>query len=80
MRYRALLWAPWVGLAIIFIGCHRVLVERTPVKVIIIGTYVVQLAAVFTFSIAGEYRYLLAFFTAPLVLLPVLYHPANAHA
>jgi len=79
MRYRAILWAPWVGIALIFIGCRRALTECELSDAFVVGTYAAQLAAVFTFSIAGEYRYLLAFFTAPLVLLPVLYHPASAH-
>lgn len=72
MRHRAILWAPWVGLALITIGCRRTLRERNLSHAIVVGTYALQLAAVFTFSIAGEYRYLLAFFTAPLVLLPAL--------
>ena len=32
----------------------------------------VQLGGVFVFSIAGEYRYLLTFFTLPLALLPAI--------
>ena len=31
-----------------------------------------QLAGIFVFSIAGEYRYLLHFFTLPLALLPLI--------
>ena len=77
MRYRALLWAPWVGIALILIGCRRLLRERQLSQIAIVGTYALQLAAVFTFSIAGEYRYLLAFFTAPLALLPALYHTTS---
>lgn len=79
MRYRAVLWAPWVGLVLILVGCRRMLIKYTPSDAVIIGIYAAQLAAVFTFSIAGEYRYLLAFFTAPLVLLPVLYRPPKSH-
>jgi hypothetical protein len=74
MRHRALLWAPWIGLALIAMGCRRLWTERRAAHAVITGTYALQLAAVFAFSIAGEYRYLLAFFTAPLALLPVLFH------
>lgn len=74
MRHRALLWAPWIGLALIAMGCRRLWTERRAAHAVITGTYALQLAAVFAFSIAGEYRYLLAFFTAPLALLPALFH------
>ena len=36
------------------------------------GTLLVQLLGVFLFSIAAEYRYLLIFFYAPLLLLPMV--------
>lgn len=35
-----------------------------------------QLVGIFIFSIAAEYRYLLMFFYAPLLLLPMLFEPA----
>jgi hypothetical protein len=72
MRHRAILWAPWLGYILIFIGLRRSINERDIPLGIAAVTYSLQLAAVFIFSIAGEYRYLLAFFTAPLVLLPIL--------
>lgn len=72
VRHRGILWAPWLGLILIFIACRRSIKERNLGSGIIAGTYAIQLAAVFIFSIAGEYRYLLAFFTAPLVLLPLI--------
>ncbi|MPM72695.1 hypothetical protein SDC9_119671 [bioreactor metagenome] len=77
MKYRAILWAPWLGLILIAIGARRCLVQRDWAVRAIACIYVLQLLAVFVFSIAGEYRYLLAFFTAPLVLLPVLYYKPN---
>lgn len=73
VKYRALLWAPWLGLFLIVVGARRCLHTRDTALRAVCGIYAAQLLAVFTFSIAGEYRYLLAFFTAPLVLLPVLY-------
>jgi hypothetical protein len=39
---------------------------------LITAPMVVQLMGIFFFSIAGEYRYLLPYFTLPLVLLPVM--------
>ncbi len=75
IKYRVIFWTPWAGLLLVVLGCRKTWRERDRAGFIICLTFAVQLAAVFTFSIAGEYRYLLGFFTAPLVLLPVLYHP-----
>ncbi|WP_313301581.1 acyltransferase [Diaphorobacter sp.] len=80
MKHRAVLWAPWLGLILIAVAARRGFVTRDKAVCAIGGIYVLQLLAVFMFSIAGEYRYLLAFFTAPLVLLPMLYYrPAQDH-
>ena len=38
-----------------------------------------QLAGIFVFSAAGEYRYLLLFFFAPLVVWPALAAPQSSH-
>ena len=72
MKYRVIFWTPWLGFFLIAVCCTRTFKHRQTHGAVVSGIYVVQLAAVFVFSIAGEYRYLLAFFTAPLVLLPVL--------
>ncbi|KQO23846.1 hypothetical protein ASF11_22940 [Acidovorax sp. Leaf76] len=72
IQHRALLWAPWGGLVLLMLALRRSLARRDRIAALISGTYAVQLIAIFIFSIAGEYRYLLAFFTAPLVLLPVI--------
>ncbi|MXN29788.1 MULTISPECIES: hypothetical protein [Delftia] len=72
MNHRGIFWAPWVGLILIFMASYRFIKNRNLGDGVVAATYTIQLAAVFIFSIAGEYRYLLAFFTAPLVLLPLL--------
>jgi peptidoglycan/LPS O-acetylase OafA/YrhL len=72
IQHRAILWAPWGGLVLLAVALRRTMKQRDKVVALIAGTYALQLAAVFIFSIAGEYRYLLAFFTAPLVLLPII--------
>jgi hypothetical protein len=74
IQKRVLLWTPWVGFVLLFLGCIRVYQRRDIVSIAVVGTYTLQFLAVFFFSIAGEYRYLLGFFTAPLVLLPLLFH------
>ena len=77
IKYRAIYWAPWLGLVLIIMGTSRALRTRDTIGGTVSGIYALQLLAVFLFSIAGEYRYLLAFFTAPLVLLPVLNAPVE---
>lgn len=70
--YRWLLWSPWVGLALLVMALVRGMRHRRTALLLISLPMAVQLGAVFIFSIAGEYRYLLPFFTLPLVLLPAL--------
>lgn len=71
MQYRVLYWTPWLGIFLIISCFTQNMKCCKPASLMISGIYMAQLAAVFFFSIAGEYRYLLAFFTAPLVLLPI---------
>ncbi len=71
LRYRAIFWAPWVGLFLTIAATARAWRLRDRASLAVCSVFVLQWAAVFVFSIAGEYRYLLPFFTAPLVLLPV---------
>lgn len=72
IKHRAIFWTPWVGLSLIVLGCVRTWRRRDRAGFVVCAVFALQLAAVFSFSIAGEYRYLLAFFTAPLALLPVI--------
>ena len=76
VKYRVVLWTPWLGLVLIVVCCARTIQHRQAHGAVVASIYAMQLAAVFVFSIAGEYRYILAFFTAPLALLPVLYSPS----
>ncbi|MDP3230551.1 MAG: hypothetical protein Q8N13_21610 [Acidovorax sp.] len=70
--WRWLLWTPWLGLALLAWGLvHGIRARHAPLLLISIPM-ALQLGAIFVFSIAGEYRYLLPFFTLPLVLLPAL--------
>ncbi|CAM3643349.1 Dolichyl-phosphate-mannose-protein mannosyltransferase [Paracidovorax anthurii] len=69
---RWLLWAPWLGFALLAWALARAVRHRDAALWLVALPMAVQLAAIFLFSIAGEYRYLLPFFTLPLVLLPAL--------
>lgn len=71
-NWRFLLWSPFVGVALIGLCLRRSLRHRDRDALVISGTLLVQLLGVFLFSIAAEYRYLLIFFYAPLLLLPMV--------
>ena len=78
MKYRWLLWTPWVGIALLFMMLNRGMRAKNGPMLMIAIPMAIQLLAIFFFSIAGEYRYLLPFFTLPLVALPVLANTARA--
>lgn len=71
-KYRWLLWTPFLGIVLLLMMLHRGYHARSPSMLIVAIPMAIQLVAIFTFSIAGEYRYLLPFFTLPLVALPAL--------
>lgn len=71
-KYRWLLWTPFLGMVLLFMMLHRGYHAHNPAMLIVAIPMAIQLVAIFTFSIAGEYRYLLPFFTLPLVALPAL--------
>lgn len=71
LKYRGIFWTPWLGIFLIFATTARAWRLRDRSSLLICSIFLLQLTAVFLFSIAGEYRYLLSFFTAPLVLLPI---------
>lgn len=68
--WRWLLWTPWLGLLLLAWALCRAAMRRDLPLLIVAVPMAVQLAAIFLLSTAGEYRYLLPFFTLPLALLP----------
>ena len=70
-NWRFLLWSPLVGVLLVLLCFKRSVQVRDRDELMISGTLLVQLLGVFVFSIAAEYRYLLIFFYAPLLLLPM---------
>lgn len=71
-KYRWLLWTPFLGMVLLFMMLRRAYHVRSPEMLVVALPMGIQLVAIFVFSIAGEYRYLLPFFTLPLVALPAL--------
>lgn len=69
-RWRWLLWTPFVGIALTFWAAAAGWRRRDRALLLVAAPMVVQFGAILIFSIAGEYRYLLPFFTLPLVLAP----------
>jgi hypothetical protein len=70
--YRWLLWSPLLGVFLTISALLRGWRHRDISILIVAVPLVIQLVGIFFFSIAGEYRYLLPYFTSPLLLLPVL--------
>jgi hypothetical protein len=72
LKYRALLWTPFLGIFLLTILAVRGLLQRDSGMLMITGCMLAQLLGIFLFSIAGEYRYLLPFSILPLALLPMM--------
>jgi hypothetical protein len=71
-KYRILLWTPFLGIGLmIWVFCIGIR-EQDMALLLVSIPMAAQLAGIFIFSVAGEYRYLLHFFTLPLVMLPLL--------
>ena len=70
--WRWLLWTPWLGFGLLLWALTRGLRRAEAGLLLVSVPMLIQWGGVFVFSIAGEYRYLLPFFTLPLVLLPAL--------
>lgn len=68
--WRWLLWTPWLGFALLVWAMMAGIRRRDPGLLVVAAPMVLQWGGIFVFSTAGEYRYLLPFFTLPLVLLP----------
>lgn len=71
-KNRWLLWTPFLGIALLLWAFVEGIKRRNAALLMLSIPLGVQLGAIFMFSIAGEYRYLLPFFTASIVLLPVV--------
>ncbi|WP_182120435.1 hypothetical protein [Acidovorax sp. FHTAMBA] len=79
-RWRWLLWTPFFGIGLTIWAVTAGWARRDHALLIISVPMVVQLGAIVTFSIAGEYRYLLPFFILPVALVPAFLNPPTSHA
>jgi hypothetical protein len=70
--YRWIFWTPLLGVGLLLLFARQAWRDRAPSHICIALTMLIQLLAIFFFSIAGEYRYLLPFFTLPMAILPIL--------
>ena len=71
-QWRWLLWSPWLGLFLVAWITYRALNKKDYAAMLVAIPALLQLMAIAAFASAGEYRYLLLFFTLPLALLPAL--------
>ncbi|MGX5662603.1 hypothetical protein [Diaphorobacter nitroreducens] len=71
-KHRWLFWTPFLGIGLLAWALRRGVLCRDTALLLVSIPMLVQLVAIFVFSIAGEYRYILPLFTLPLVLLPAL--------
>lgn len=70
--WRWLLWSPWLGFVLLLWATSWGIKRKDGGILLIALPMLAQWGGVFLFSIAGEYRYLLPFFTLPLALLPAI--------
>lgn len=70
-RNRWLLWTPFLGIGLLVWALWRGAITRDKAMLLVSLPMLVQFGGIFLLSTAGEYRYLLPFFTLPLVLLPM---------
>ena len=71
-QFRWLLWTPWLGLSLLLLVLwHGMKSKNGPILLVSVFA-ALQFAAIAAFASAGEYRYLLPFFTLPLALIPML--------
>lgn len=68
--WRCILWTPFVGIALTLWALVAGWRQRERALLLVGVPMGIQFGAITLLSIAGEYRYLLPFFTAPLVLIP----------
>lgn len=70
-RHRWLLWSPLPAIGLLLWLFVRSVRSRNVADLFVTVPMVLQLGAIFLFSIAAEYRYLLPFYLLPLTLLPM---------
>jgi hypothetical protein len=74
---RFILWSPLLGIFLI-IRCSMLSIQQKNLDdIVIAATLAAEMMAIFAFSIAAEYRYMLIIFYSPLLLLPLLYSQKN---
>lgn len=71
-KYRFLLWSPFFGIAMLAAATVMSWKRMKIDYLVIHASLVLQLIAIFLFSSAGEYRYLLTYFLLPIVLYPMI--------
>lgn len=69
-KWRWLLWTPFIGIAMTFWALATGWRRRDRALLLVGIPMCIQFVAIMLFSIAGEYRYLLPFFTLPLAMIP----------
>ncbi|MEO5671065.1 MAG: hypothetical protein ABIR26_10280 [Ramlibacter sp.] len=69
--HRWLAWTPFLGIGLLVVVMWRTWHRRDWLTFLVVAPLGLQLAGVFVFSIAGEYRYLLFIFTSTAALLPI---------
>ena len=69
--HRWILWTPFLGIGLLVAVMWRTWHRRQWLTFLVVAPLALQLAGVFVFSIAGEYRYLLFIFTSTAALLPI---------
>lgn len=70
-KNRWILWSPFLGIGLLFALILRGWKRRDWPLVLLMAPLLMQLGGIFFFSIAGEYRYLMVFFTGVVALLPI---------
>lgn len=70
-KHRWIMWTPFLGIGLLFALTARGWRSGDWPLVLLMAPLLLQLAGIFFFSIAGEYRYLLLFYTGVAALLPI---------
>ena len=78
-KYRNILWSPFIAIAILLIAAFKFSKNPKSIEFVISLTFLLQLAGIFFFSIASEYRYMSILVFMPMVLLPMLCNKIAKH-